>query len=156
MLSHWYHIMKHTILHSILHLFITHSSHSQTCLPTNTIPIHRNMAAVVPKAATYTLGFSISQRNGKFYGSPHQQTHMRLTIRLPSKDFAERLQTHFRGVKDTDNRDVFSEETVTSHKRDFSIILPSPVHQIETNDRGVILVFDTEQEARTWEPYSRI
>ncbi|KAI7775768.1 hypothetical protein LA080_006400 [Diaporthe eres] len=114
------------------------------------------MAQFVPKAATYTLGLSFSQRNGTFYGSPHQQTHIRLTIRLPSKDFAERLETYLRGVKDTDNRDVFSEETVTSHKRDLSIILPSTVHQIETNDRGIILVFDTEQQARTWEPYSRI
>ncbi|KAG6357621.1 hypothetical protein INS49_013498 [Diaporthe citri] len=81
---------------------------------------------------------------------------MRLTIRLPSKDFTERLKTHFRGVKDADNKAVFSEETATSHKREFSIILPSAVYQIDTNDRGIIIVFDTEQQARIWEPYSRI
>lgn len=114
------------------------------------------MVDFVPNAATYSLGLSISHRNGRLFGNPHNATHIRLTIGMPNEDFADRLERQFRKVKDDGGKAVFSGETVTLNKCDVSVILPPIVSKIEVGAASISLVFDTAEQVKTWRGYSRI
>ncbi|KAJ0124245.1 hypothetical protein J7T55_005583 [Diaporthe amygdali] len=113
------------------------------------------MAAEIPCVAgeaTYTLGLSISQVSD----DGEKRTHMRLSIRFPHKDFAERLEQHLRGV---DNGATFNRESVKISRDDtrkVHILLPSCVRRIETNDKGITLVFKKKEDADTWKKHSQI
>lgn len=119
-------------------------------------PLHKAMVAVVRKAASYTLGISISHKHEKVYDDSQEETHTRLIIRLPSNDFADLLERKLRNVKNTDDRLVFSGETVTLHRCDVSIILPLCVKKIEVDPDGAILVFDKAENAKAWKHYPEI
>lgn len=110
----------------------------------------------VPGEATYTLEIRISQDNAKVFDDGREKTHMRLTIRFPHKNFAERLELHLRGVSDGT---AFDEESVRlgkSDKRKVHILLPLSVKKIETNDKGITLVFKEKKEADKWKKHSQI
>lgn len=112
------------------------------------------MAAFVPDAALYTLGFSISsQREDKKGGD---KTQFKFTIHLPSDDFADRLQRKFREAQDGDGNEVFNMKTVARTKRDVSIILPPIVKRIDIDADGITLAFEEDKQAATWDKYSRI
>lgn len=79
----------------------------------------------VPGEATYTLGLSVSQDVAKVFDDGENRTHVRLSIRFPHKDFAERLEQHLRGVS---SRAVFNRESVrlsNDDARKVHILLPS-------------------------------
>lgn len=106
--------------------------------------------------ATYTLGLSISQVFAKVFDDGEKRTHMRLSIRFPSKNFAERLELHLRGVSDGA---VFNRESVKIHdddKRKVHIFLPLCLRRIETNEHGITLVFKKKENADAWEKHSQI
>lgn len=118
-----------------------------------TSPTHKTMASdvpFVPGEATYTLGLSISQDVAKVFDDGEKRTHMRLSILFPHKDFAERLERNLRGVS---NGAVFNRESVrlsNDDTRKVHILLPSCVRRIETNDKGITLVFKKKEDADTW------
>lgn len=111
----------------------------------------------VPGEATYTLGLSICQLDDvKVFDDRDSRPHMRLSIRFPHRDFAERLEKHLRALS---NGDVFNGEAVrhsNEDKRKVHIILPLCVRRIEINDNGIILVFKRKEDADTWEKHSQI
>lgn len=113
----------------------------------------------IPGEATYTLGQSISQlEDVKVFDERGSRTHMRLSIRFPHRGFAERLEQHLRGLSDS-NGNVFNRESVrisNDDTRKVHIILPSCIRRIETNDKGITLVFKKKEDADTWEKHSQI
>lgn len=119
-------------------------------------PLHEAMIDVVRNAASYTLGISISSKLEKMFDDSKETARIRLTIGLPSDEFARRLKKKLKNVKNTNDKLVFPEETVTLHKRDVSIILPLCVEKIEVGADGAILVFDKGHTAKDWRQYCHI
>lgn len=111
---------------------------------------------VVPAAATYTLGLNFSRRAVKAWGNKENKTHIQLTICFPSQQFATQLERHLRRVQDDKENDVFSASTVTLKECKVIIILPNSVKEIETDAKGIILVFEKQAEATAWQQYSKI
>lgn len=114
------------------------------------------MVSVVPTAASYTLGISVSSKLEKMFDDAEETARTRLTIRLPSQEFADCLRRKLKHVKNTNDKHVFPEETVTLKKCSVSIILPLCVKKIEVGAEGAILVFDKGQTAKDWGKYSQI
>lgn len=119
-------------------------------------PLHKAMVDVVKNAASYTLGISISSKLEKMFDDSEEKARTQLTIRLPSREFARRLETKLKNVKNTNDKHVFPEETVMLDKCDVSIILPLCVKKIEVVADGAILVFDKGKTAKDWREYSKI
>lgn len=155
MLVHPDHALESTELHFAVYL----SSDILSLQLTYTkilFPLYEAMVDVVENAASYTLGISISSKLEKMFDDSEEKARTRLTIRLPSHEFAVGLKRKLKNVKNTNDKHVFPEETVTLQKCDVSIILPLCVKKIEVGADGAILVFDKGQTAKDWGKYSQI
>lgn len=84
---------------------------------------------------------------------------MRLSIRFPHKKFAQPLEQHLRHLRADSNEEVFNWESVrisNGDARKVHIHLPSCISRIETNDKGITLVFKRKEDADKWEKHSKI
>lgn len=114
------------------------------------------MADVVPEAANYTLRLTCSRRTAKAWGNKESKTHIQLTIRFPSAQFADLLDRHLMRVQDDKKNLVFSTETVKLDKSKVSITLPTSVKEIEADAKGITLTFEKKEEVTAWQKYSKI
>lgn len=123
------------------------------------------MEHVAAEAARYIIGLSISYKNVKVYGDKKEETHIRLTIKLPSDQFATQLHNHLSHIRDGKNNYTFSGETVKLQDRKVSIILPSGVVQVEIDSKGITLLRpsspdkakkDNAEDADAWQQYCRV
>lgn len=106
----------------------------------------------------HTLQLSMSQRTGQYYGATYNMAFMELNIRFPDNQQAKCLERHIGGrTHPRTNIPVFPGSTVRLHVSDpckVSIVLPlNRVKEMESNARGLILVFDTPQNADLWRTY---